>query len=265
LTPESRKTARWLAAQYAKRRPFQAFPPGLAPADLGAAYAAQDAFVALKARSCGGVAGWKIALSNPAMQQMVGLASPVSGRLHQRQLVGGPARVSASAYGRLIIEFEIAVEIGADIAPPGGRCTPELAARSVAAVRPAFEIADDRNADYASLSHHALQMVADNAWTQGAVLGERRTDWRALDLAALRGEVLCNGEGVGEGFGRDLMGHPMNALAWLASHAAARGTPMRVGDIAILGSMITTRFPKPGEHWRFALDGFPALDLRIDP
>jgi hypothetical protein len=40
---------------------------------------------------------------------------------------------------------------------------------------------------------------------------------------------------------------------------------MRVGDIAILGSMITTRFPKPGEHWRFALDGFPALDLRIDP
>ena len=55
------------------------------------------------------------------------------------------------------------------------------------------------------------------------------------------------------------------ALAWLASHAAGRGTPMRVGDIAILGSMITTRFPKPGEHWRFALDGFPALDLRIDP
>lgn len=258
-------SARWLAAQYRRRAPLAPLPPALAPADLGGAYAIQDAFVALKSRGCGAPVGWKIALSNPAMQAMVGLPAPIAGRLMRRQVVGGPARVSVSAYCRLAIEFEIAVELGADLPAPDGRCSREQAAAAVAAVRPAFELVDDEQADYAAIGSYALQMIADNAWNQGAVLGERRTDWRALDLGALRGEVFCDDAPVGAGHGRDLMGHPLDALAWLAGCAGARGLTMRRGDVAILGSMVTSRFPKAGERWRFALEGFAPLELAIDP
>jgi 2-keto-4-pentenoate hydratase len=258
-------TARWLAGQYRARAPLTPCPPALAPADLGAAYAIQDAFVALKSRACGAPVGWKIALSNPAMQAMVGLPAPIAGRLMRRQVVGGPARVSVGAYTRLAIEFEIAVELGADLPAPGGRCSREQAAAAVAAIRPAFELVDDQQADYAALGGYALQMVADNAWNQGAVLGQRRHDWHALDLGALRGQVCCDDVAVGEGHGRDLMGHPLDALAWLAGCAGARGHTMRRGEIAILGSMVTSRFPKPGERWRFTLEGFAPLELAIDP
>ncbi len=265
MTPTPKQIARWLAAQHRGRITFGDFPLHNRPADLVQAYAAQDAFVAIKARQCGRAVGWKIALSNQAMQQLVGLDAPVAGRLLARQVVGGPARTRVSAYGRLLIEFEIAIELAADLPAPGGVCTREQAGAAVAAVRPAFELADDRGANYASLGAHAFQLIADNAWNEGAVLGERRSDWHALNLQEISGRVYCDDKLAGEGLGRDLMGHPLDALAWLAGCAAGRGQMLRKGDIAILGSMVTSKFPEVGQEWRFELAGFEPLRLNIDP
>ena len=108
-------------------------------------------------------------------------------------------------------------------------------------------------------------MVADNAWNEGAVLGQRREDWRSLDLGEIAGRVWCDDITMGSGHGRDLMGHPLDALAWLATSAAARGQPLRKGDFAILGSLVTSKFPEPGQVWRYELDGFEPLTLTIDP
>jgi len=259
-----RRAARWLVDQHRERLPFCALPADCVPADVDEAYAIQDAFVAAKARDCGAPVGWKIALSNPAMQRFVGLDEPVAGRLHARQLVASPARTRAAAYGRLLIEFEIAVELGHDLPPRPGGYTRERVADAVAAVRPAFELADDRGADYATLNAHGLQLVADNAWNEGAIFGERRTDWRRLELAELFGIVTIGGQQVGIGSGRDLMGHPLDALAWLASHASGRGRTMRAGEVAILGSLVTSKFPLPGERLGFELEGFDPIELEID-
>lgn len=258
------RATRWLVEQHRGRKPFAGFPRDCAPASVEQAYAIQDAFVEAKARECGEPMGWKIALSNPAMQRFVGLDEPVAGRLHRRQVVGAPAHARAAAYGRLLVEFEIAVELGEDLPPRTGGYSRALVAQAVAAVRPAFELADDRGADYQTLNAHGLQLVADNAWNEGAVLGERRTDWRSLDLAELDGFVAIDGQQVGAGSGRDLMGHPLDALAWLASHVSRRGLTMRAGDVAILGSLVTSKFPRPGERLDFALEGFDPISLYVD-
>ncbi len=258
------RAAGWLIGQHRDRVPFAGFPPEVAPHDLGQAYAVQDAFVRVKSRDCGPVVGWKIALSNPAMQRFVGLGEPVAGRLLARQVVAGPARTRAAQYGRLLVEFEVAVELGADLPPIRTTYTREAVAAAVAAVRPAMELADDRGADYATLSAHGLQLVADNAWNEGAVLGERRADWRALDLRALRGVASVDGVQVGEGYGRDLMGDPLDALAWLADCLSRRGIAMRAGQHAILGSLITSKFPSAGQRLSFELEGFAPLELAVD-
>ncbi len=265
MTASPSRTAQWLLTQHRERRTFRSFPAGIRPASLADAYLAQARFVDLKAQDCGAPIGWKIALSNPAMQRLVGLDAPVAGRLLSGQVVAGPASTRVGAYGRLLIEFEIAVELGADLPAPGGRCSREQAGAAVAAVRPAFELADDRAADYARLGDEAFQMVADNAWNEGAVLGMRREDWAGLDLEAIVGRVFCDDVPVGSGRGGDLMGHPLDALAWLAGSAASRGLTMRRGDVAILGSLVTSRFPKAGERWRFELEGFEPLLLSIEP
>lgn len=265
MTASPSQTARWLLTQHRERRDFRPFPRSIRPASLGDAYRAQERFVHSKAKDCGEPIGWKIALSNPVMQRLVGLDAPVAGRLLAGQVVDGPARVQAGAYGHLLIEFEIAVELGSDLPAPGGHCSREQARAAVAAVRPAFELADDRHADYARLGDQAFQMVADNAWNEGAVLGARRDDWADLDLERITGRVFCDDTPAGSGQGRDLMGHPLDALAWLAGSAGARGLMMRRGDVAILGSLVTSKFPKAGERWRFELEGFAPLLLSIDP
>lgn len=254
--------ARWLTDAYARRAVFEPLPEAIAPRSLAEAYAVQSNVSREKALVCGPPVGRKIALSSAAMQQMTGLPAPISGELHRAQVVVSPARVRARDYGRLIIEFEIAVRLGRDLPAIGRPYRASSVARAVAALGPALELADDRNADYARLAGQGLALIADNAWNQGAVLGELREDWACLAVNHLSGEALINGVSVGVGRSADLMRGPLHALAWLANQAVARGEPLRAGEIAILGSMITSKFPAPGDRIDYRLDGFPPVVLR---
>jgi len=56
---------------------------------------------------------------------------------------------------------------------------------------PAFEIIDDRNADYKTLD--AASILMDRCWCAGIVLGAAVTDWSSLDLAHLSATHYRNG------------------------------------------------------------------------
>jgi 2-keto-4-pentenoate hydratase len=207
--------------------------------------------------------GWKIALASPAMQQMTGLPAPIMGRLHQEQLVHSPAITHAADYGRLIVEFEVAVRLGRNLPARSRPYDAQSVAPAVAAMAPALELADDRNADYSLLAGRGLVLIAENAWNQGAVLGEWRDDWARLPHESLRGEAFINGDCVGSGSSADLMGAPLKALAWLANEAIAQGECMRAGEIAILGSMVTSKFPVAGDRIEYRLQGFEPVLLAL--
>jgi 2-keto-4-pentenoate hydratase len=262
-TGRMRRAARWLVQQHARRAPSRPMPQALAPRSLDEAYAAQDEFVALKARACGDLVGAKVALTTPQMRALVGLPEPIAGRLHARQVVRGPARVRAADYGRLLIEFEIAVLLAAPLPPRAGAYTLAQAAAAVGAVMPAFELADDRGADYGTLPARGLELAADNAWNEGAVLGSPVTDLAGIDLAAVRGVATINGAVVGEGRGADVMGHPLAALAWVAGHLARRGQGLAAGDVVICGSLVTSKFPGAGDRVRFDAGPLGAVELGV--
>jgi len=258
-----RRAADWLVRQHLERIPSRQMPSALAPHDVEEAYAVQDAFVALKSAYCGSVCGHKIALTTPRMRAMVGLGAPIAGRLHARQVVRGPGSVRAAQYGRLIVEFEIAAHMGHDLPSQDAAYAMEQVAAAVAAIMPAIELADDRGADYATLALRGLELTADNAWNDGAVLGKPVADWRGIDLAALRGEASINGEVVGTGQGADSMGHPLAALTWVANHLSGRGQGLRRGDIVITGSLVTSKFPRAGDRVRFDAGALGSVELRV--
>jgi 2-keto-4-pentenoate hydratase len=129
---------------------------------------------------------------------------------------------------------------------------------------PAIEIADDRNADYNELARHPFELIADNTWSEGAVLGTPVTDWKGFDLARLRGVATINGDPVGEGVGAAALGHPLDAVAWLANHLAARGRGLVFRDVVITGSMITSKFVKRGDVVRFSVESLGEAELRVD-
>lgn len=257
------RAARHLFEAHGRRERFAPLPGELAPRNPGEAYAIQDAFVALRAQKRGGVAGYKIALTSAEMRRFVGVDTPMAGMMLESTLLRSPARVRAVDYVRLIVEFEIAVQMADDLPAADSPFSRDRVAQAVGAVMPALELADDRNADYKELARHPLELIADNCWNEGAVLGTPLTTWQKVDLAAVRGIAHINGNQVGEGRGGDAMGHPLDAVAWLADHLAAEGRGLLRGDIVLTGSIVTTKTVAPGDFVLFDLQELGTVELRV--
>ena len=257
-----RTAAQHLFQAHERRERFAPLPAGLAPSVLEDAYAIQDEFVALRAQKLGGIAGYKIALSSKEMQRFVGVDQPQAGCMLESTLRRSPATVRAADYGRLIVEFEIAVRLAEDLPTADAPYSRDGVIAAVGAVLPAIEIADDRNADYSQLARHPLELIADNSWNEGAVLGAEVADWKAIDLAAVRGVASINGQPVGEGRGSGALGHPLDALAWVADHRARQGRGLLRGDIVITGSLITSKAVAAGDLVVFETD-IGRAELRV--
>jgi 2-keto-4-pentenoate hydratase len=256
--------AKRLLEAHERREKFAPLPADLAPRDAEEAYAIQDCYVARRAERLGAIAGYKIALSTLEMQRFVGVDSPQAGVMLASTLQRTPARVRAADYVRLVVEFEIALEMAADLPAADAPFTRERIAPFVRAVMPALELADDRDADYRELARHPLELIADNAWNEGAVLGVPLENWRAIDLTAVRGVAAINDCVVGEGVGAAAMGHPLEALAWIANHLAARGRGLAYRDVVITGSIITTKTVRSGDLVRFSVAELGEVELRVD-
>jgi 2-keto-4-pentenoate hydratase len=266
--PRIERAGEWLLEAHRARAPFTPLPADLAPRDIGEAYAIQSEFAGMRAAALGQVTGYKIALTTPAMQAMVGVNDSIAGCMLDATLLrhrpDAVARVRAADYVRLIVEFEIGFELAEDLPAIGAPYDRKRVAQAVASVMPALELADDRNADYKALPAQPLMLIADNAWNEGAVLGAPVREWQGVDLAALQGVASINKATVGSGHGRDVMGHPLDALAWLANNLAARGLGLWRGDVVITGSLVTSKFPKAGDLVRFEAGELGSVELFVD-
>ena len=263
MTPAA-LAAKHLFDAHERRERFEPLPAVVAPRTPSEAYAIQDAFVALRAQTLGAIAGYKIALSSAEMRRFVGVEHPQAGAILESTIRRTPASVRAADYGRLIVEFEIAVQMADDLPAADAPFSPERVAKAVGAVMPALELADDRNADYAELRKHPFELIADNTWNEGVVLGYPLTEWQSIDLASVRGRATINGKAVGEGRGADAMGHPLNALSWIADHLAAHGRGLLRGDVVITGSIITSKNVAAGDLVKFSMPDLGEVELRVD-
>jgi 2-keto-4-pentenoate hydratase len=255
--------ARFLCEEHRARKPFAPMPASLAPRTVDKAYAVQEKFHGLMTAVHGPVAGYKIALTTPVMQQMVGFDAPIAGAILAGTIHRSPVLLRRADYVRLGIECEIAVQLGGDLPAAQAPYRQDRVAEAVAAVMPAFELVDDRQADYTQLAAQVLTLVADNAWNAGVVLGSPRSDWHTIDLAGARGVMVINGTMVGEGHGRDVMGHPFEALCWLVNMLAQYGKSLTQGMIVMTGSIVTTKFVHPGDAARLSVEGLGEVQLRV--
>lgn len=239
---------------------FSPFTGAAAIAGITDAYAIQDRYVArMLAAEDERIAGYKIGLTSPRMQALLGIDSPIAGHILSRRIFTSGCTIKRSAYVNLGIECEIVVRLGRDL-PPGSNPYSEAdIAAAVAAVCAGIELVDDRAADYGATDIGSL--VADNSWNAGVVLGEFVTAWP--DLAAVEGVVTRDGHVLDRGRGADVLGHPFTPLRWLAEHLAAGDRGLRAGDIVATGSMIPTRMPDAPEHCVFSVTGLGDVAIEI--
>src|SRR5256885_5854212 len=242
-------TARACFEMHRAREHYRPLDAGVRAAPLEDAYRIQDALHQVMVEAGRGeIAGWKIALTSKAMQQMTGVDQPAAGAIFSKVVHASPARVDLAAYHHLGVEFEVAVRLGEDLPATGGPWTRASVASRAAACLPAFELVEDGNADYKTLD--AFTLVAQNTWNGGVVLGPAVTEWRRVDLEHAVTRCWVNDQPGGQGKTGDAMGHPFEAVAWLANLLHGRGRRLRRGLIVMTRSSITTQFPAPGDRVR---------------
>jgi 2-oxo-3-hexenedioate decarboxylase/2-keto-4-pentenoate hydratase len=246
----------------AMRRIEARLPDEIAPRDVAEAYLVQDRLQALYLGAGKRVGGWKVALTTPVMQKLVGVGHPLEGAIFADRIHRSPARLKGADYVNLAVESEIAVRLGRALPAGAKPHDRDSVADAVAACMAGIEGVDDRACDYkANLS--ATLLIADNAWNFGCVVGPEVADWRRLDLAAAKGRMRINGEVVGEGKGGDVLGHPFEALAFLANSLNRRGRRLEAGDVVLTGSVVATKWLKPGDEMATEIEGLGEARLTV--
>jgi 2-oxo-3-hexenedioate decarboxylase/2-keto-4-pentenoate hydratase len=237
-----------------RKERFAGLPPDCRPAGEAEAYAIQDALHArLDAAGRGPLVGFKIGCTTPVMQRFLEIDHPCAGGVLAPTVQRQDGHYRHGDFVRIGVECEIAVALSRDLPASGAPYDRHQVASAVGACMAAIEIVDDRYQDYRALDPWTL--VADDFFHAGCVLGPPVTGWRDLDLAGLGGHMTINGQEVGHGRGSDVLGHPLEALAWLANLRAAQDRALQAGHFVLLGSVVETRWLAQGDRVEIAIGG----------
>ena len=178
--------------------------------------------------------GWKIAATSEAGQKHINVDGPMAGRILQETVIADGGTASMAGNEMRVAEPEFAFRMRADLPPRSRPYTVPEVLDAVGTLHPAIEIPDSRFADFVSAG--AEQIIADNACAHLFVLGAPATvDWRALDLVEEKPVITLRGKRF-IGHGKNVLGDPRVALAWLANELGRLGVTLRAGEVVTTGT-----------------------------
>ncbi len=244
--------------------PIANLPDTLAPASVTDGYMIQQELNRqLVVAGMGPMIGHKIGCTTSVMQAFLSINQPCAGRIFGNTVMHRHGRVPRHGFVRIGMECEIAVRLQRDLPPRAEPYTREDVVPAVGEVMAAIELVDERYHDYRTLG--VATLIADDFFNAGCVLGAPVRDWQQLDLAGVTGRAQVNGIEVGVGKGELVMGHPLNALAWLANAQHEHGLPgLKAGEFIMLGSVVETKWLNAGDRVRIAIDNLGEVALDIE-
>lgn len=253
MTTPDTKIAQWADALWHARssgEPIDALSKSSAPPTLEEAYLVQRMNTARGQAEGRRVCGRKIGLTSLAVQERFGVKQPDFGALFADMNVAEGIPISAGSLIQPQAEVELAFMLGRglDMAQP----TIADVIHAVEYVVPAIEIVDSRIKDW---DISITDTVADNASSGLFVVGGpvRRID--DLDMLNCRMLLEKNGESASSGDGAACLGHPLNAVRWLATTMHELGDPLRAGDIVLSGAMGPLVPVSPGDELFASISG----------
>jgi 2-keto-4-pentenoate hydratase len=251
--------AKAIVAARRDRTPLNSLEPEIAPKDEAEGYRIQRAVHDLLLPYFGAMVGYKIGCTSAVMQQYLDIPHPCGGGVFAKGVHDSGATLRAGDFVRVGVECEIAVKLARDLPASEAPFTAEWVAEAIEAYYPAIEIVDDRYVKWETMG--APTLVADDFFAAGCVLGAPVARTEVPDLREVTGRAVVNGNEVSRGTGADVLGHPHNALAWLANHLAASGEGLRAGQIVLTGSLVKTLWLDAGDKVMMELSGLGTVEI----
>ena len=212
-----REAAKRLREAYDTSKPCDPIRTLLKNGDIDAAYEVQEINTKKRLKDGARLVGRKIGLTSKIVQKQLGVDRPDFGMLFDDMAVPDGEEVPAAKLIAPRVEGEIAYVLERDIKMERPTTTDVI--NAVAYATPAIEIVDSRVRDW---DIRIQDTIADNASAVLYVLGNRKVGLEDFD-GRLCGMVLENkGEPVSVGAGVACLGHPINAVRWLAEEMVRR-------------------------------------------
>jgi 2-keto-4-pentenoate hydratase len=180
------------------------------------------------------IVGMKVGVTTAGAMKAFGMDTPAYGILLDDMTVRDGGRVKSSSLIQPKIEAEIAFRFKAPLQGPGVDVAAVLAATEY--VFPALEIIDCR---FEGWRVKQQDLISDNTASALVVLGNTHLSPTELDLAAEEAVMEVDGFETGRGTGAEVLGHPAEAIAWLANKLGEQGRGIQAGQFVIPGSVVT--------------------------
>jgi 2-keto-4-pentenoate hydratase len=193
-------------------------PDHLVPADAAGAYALQDEII----RQIGPVGGWKI---------LAGASELTCSPIPANRYFADGASVSSSQHRFVIAEVEVAVKLGADLDANADAAAVEAA---IASLHPVLEMVASPFVDRDAIAAHAR--MGDLQANGAVIVGPALDPAIRTELTTLPVRLLLDGTEAKVATSGASWATIVEALRWLASHAAGRGLPLRAGQVIISGA-----------------------------
>jgi 2-keto-4-pentenoate hydratase len=230
---------------------YDAHTPGLVFADrafsltVAEAYAVQREMARLRACRGERVCGYKIGCVSKAVQQQLGIHTPVFGYLFETEMFRSGVLLDTSRFECLAIEGEFAVRVGQDI--PGVAWLREHPARAIASVFPVIEL---HNNVFRGCRGTAQELVANNAFHAGVVLPSAEVPWGGdpADVERKSISVFRGRESLGTASASALPGGPLASLLEVLENLGPNGLRLRRDDIVLTGSPLPLYPAASGDH-----------------
>jgi 2-keto-4-pentenoate hydratase len=232
------------------KRQLGAVPEELVPQNRDEAYAIQDGIVALQ----GPLGGWKVAAGTGP--------DPICSPLPASVYIASGDHFSIGKWLATLIETEVAVGIGRDLPQRGTPYSRDEVKAAMASLHPAIEVIGSRFV--AGTTVPQLLGIGDLQNNAAVLIGPAVTNWSGLDLKNLRISLRTGGIEIGTSEGGPDIEAVIDALTWLANHAAARQGGLRAGQFIITGSRIVRPIGKPGETVEADFGAFGSLRISLE-
>jgi 2-oxopent-4-enoate hydratase len=234
--------------------PLTSMYPNMTPAD---AYGIQQVMMAGKLKGHK-ILGRKVGLTSRAMQQMLGVDQPDYGLLLDDMSVldGGDCPLDELIQPK--IEPEIAFVLEKDLTGPD--VTIEQVLDATAYICPSLEIVDSRIRNW---QIKLADTIADNASSARYVLGSTISPVKSHDLRLMGMILEKNGQLIDTGAGAAALGHPANAVAWLANKLSEFGVSLKAGDVILPGALCRAVDCKRGDTFRADFAGIGSVSVRF--
>lgn len=242
--------ARILREASAQRRPCSPVRDVLAPGDIAGAYGVQEANTRARLAEGHRLVGRKIGLTAKSVQAALGIDQPDYGMLFADMEVPDREEIPAARLLQPRVEGEIAFVLGRDLKQE----QPSLGEiiRAVDFALPAIEIVDSRIAGW---DIKIVDTIADNASSGLYVLGGTPRSLDGLDLQMCGMTLEKDGEAVSFGTGMACLGHPLQAVRWLAATMVRAGRPLQAGDVVLSGALGPMTAVSPGSNVEMRISG----------